>query len=412
MNFCTSVLLALAIGALAGCNREAPVAAKQDTGPIKVRTARVVVKELKRDVESVGSLFPYEEVIISSEIDGRVEAVNADLGDRVSQGQVLVRISEEEQKYVVAQNEAQLRQALERLGLKSENDRLRDIKETPEVRRAQADLFDAEQRYKRVRDLVEQQIASRQDLDQALARYQALQAAYDNTLNQTRNLIQEVERTKAILELQRKKLRDTSIRAPFAAQVKERLVNVGQFVRLNTPVFSLVKTDPIRLRIEVPERMSPWIKVGQIAEVSLEAWPDRKFQGKIWRISPTVEQTKRTFVVEALIANPQNDLKPGSYAKARIRTDKLDRMKIVPRRSINYVFGSNKAFVIESGVIEARDVKVGDTFGEDVEIIEGLEEGELIATTQVTRLDTGSKVIAADGPENAVAGDGRRGPAE
>ena len=204
-----------------------------------------------------------------------MQEVNADLGDRVKPNQILVRISEEEQRYILAQNEAQLRQALERLGLKNENDRVKDIKETPDVRRATADLFDAEQRYKRVSNLVEQGIGSRQDLDQALARYQALQAGYDNTLNQTRNLIQDVERTKALVGLQRKKLRDTSIRAPFAAFVKERQVNVGQYLRPNSPVFTLVKTDPIRLRIEVPERMSPWIKVGQFADVNLEAYPDR-----------------------------------------------------------------------------------------------------------------------------------------
>ena len=195
--------------------------------------------------------------------------VNADLGDRITPNQVLVRVSDEEQKYVVAQNEAQLRQSLERLGLKSEKDRVKDIKETPDVRRAQADLLDAEQRYKRVRQLVEQQIGSRQDLDGAVARRDAMRATYDTTVNQTRNLIQDVERTRAVLDLQRKKLRDTSIVSPFGALVKERLVNVGQYVRANTPVFTLVKTDPIRMRIEVPERMAPWIKNGQMSEVSL-----------------------------------------------------------------------------------------------------------------------------------------------
>jgi RND family efflux transporter MFP subunit len=397
MNFRTYLPLALAVALLAGCNREAPVQAKQDSGPVSVRAAHVVTRDIRRMVESVGSLFPYEEVVISSEIEGPVEAVNFDLGDRVAANEVLVRVSEEEQRFLLAQNEAQLRQALERLGLKNEDDRVRDIKETPEVRRAQADLFDAEQRYRRVRNLVEQQIASRQDLDQAQARYQAAQAAYDNTLNQTRNFIQEVERTRAVVGLQRKKLRDANIRAPFAAYVKERQVNVGQYVRINTPVFTLVKTDPIRLRIEAPERMAPWIKVGQVADVFLEAFPGRTFQGKIWRISPTVEQTKRTFIVEALINNPAGELKPGSYAKAQIRTDKVDRILLVPRRAVNYVFGSNKAYVINNGVVEAREVKVGDQFGEDVEIIEGVSEGERVATTQVARLDTGSRVTIGEG---------------
>src|SRR6185295_4228112 len=278
---------------LASCSRQSAVKAKEDGGPIKVRVASVISKELRREVEAVGSLFPFEEVTISSEIDGRVEEVSADLGDRVAPGQILVRISDEEQRYLLAQNEAQLQQSLQSLGLKNEKDKVRDIRETPDVRRAQAELFDAEQRYKRVRNLTEQGIGSRQDLDQAQARFQSVSAAYDTTLNQTRNLVQEVERTRAVVDLQRKKLRDTSVRAPFAANVKERLVNVVQYGRPYTTVFTLVKPRPIRMRIEVPDRMAPWVKNGQTADVLLEAFPGRKFSGQIWRISPTVDQSKR-----------------------------------------------------------------------------------------------------------------------
>lgn len=396
MNYRTWLVIGCAGVLLVGCHRQQPARSRQDAGPIKVRTAPVVVRQLQRDVESVGSLFPYEEVIISSEIEGRVVEVTADLGDRVTPSQVLVRVSDEEQRYLLAQNEAQLRQSLERLGLRSDKDRVTDVKETPEVRRAQADLFDAEQHYRRTRRLVEQGITSRQDMDQAQARYQSQLANYDNTLNQTRNLIQEVERSKAVVDLQRKKLRDTQILAPFQALVKERLVNVGQYVRPNTAVFTLVKTDPIRLRIEVPERMSPWIKIGQMADVALEAYPERNFRGRIWRISPTVEQSKRTFVVEALIDNPAGELKPGSYAKARIRTDKFDSIKLIPSRAVNYVFGANKTYIVNSGVVEAREVKLGDRFGQDVEIVDGLNAGERVAVTEVARLDTGSRVLPVD----------------
>src|SRR5256885_15106178 len=91
---------ALAIGLLAGCARQPAVEAKQDSGPIPVKTTGVSIKQLQRDVESVGTLFPYEEVTISSEIDGRVVEVGADLGDSVSKGHVLVRVSDEEQRYM------------------------------------------------------------------------------------------------------------------------------------------------------------------------------------------------------------------------------------------------------------------------------------------------------------------------
>jgi RND family efflux transporter MFP subunit len=389
---------------LAGCSRQQPVRAKLDSGPIPVRVAPVVTREMRRVVESVGTLFPFEEIIISAEVEGRIDQVNVDLGDLVTPGQIMVRIWDEEQRYLVAQNEAQLRQSLERLGLKDEKDKVKDIREAPDLRRAQADLFDAEQRYKRMRNLVDQGISSQADLDQASAKFKSLQAAYDSTMYQTRNLIQEVERFKAILDLQRKKLRDTTVRAPFAAAVKDRQATVGQFARVNAPLLTLVKIDPIRLRVEVPERMAPWIKNGQMTEVLLEAYGDRVFRGKVWRISPTVEQSKRTFVIEALIENPGGALKPGSYAKARVPTEKVDRIRLVPVRAVNYVLGSNKAYVVRDGQIDAREVKLGDRFEQDVEILEGVEEGEQVATTQVLRLVAGTKVRIATGAEGAKEG--------
>ena len=254
---------ALPFAALGGCARQQPVQAKQEAGPIPVVASPVTSKAIRRVVQSVGTLFPFDESVISAEIEGRVAEVNADLGDRVKKGQVLVRISDEEQKYLLAQTEAQVRMALERVGLRNENDRIKDIREASEVRRAQADLIDAEQHYKRIRSLVDQGIGSRAELDQAQARYKAQQAAYDATVNQARNLLQDIERNKASLELQRKKLRDTTVYAPFAAAVKERQVTAGQYVRPNTPLFILVKTDPIRLRLEMPERMAPGSRRGR-----------------------------------------------------------------------------------------------------------------------------------------------------
>jgi RND family efflux transporter MFP subunit len=244
--------------------------------------------------------------------------------------------------------------------------------------------------------LVDQGIGSQSDLDQAQARFKAAQADYDQSVNTIRNLIREVDRVRASLELQRKKLRDTTVVAPFAGVVKERQVSPGQFVRVNTPLFTIVKVDPIRLRLEIPERMAPWIRNGQVAEVNLEAFLDKTFRGRIWRISPTVDQTKRTFVVEALIDNPRGELKPGSYARAKLPTNKVDEIKLIPARAVSYVFGSNKAYVVKDDqVIEARDVKLGDRFENQVEILAGLEQGESVATTQLQRLDSGVRVQIA-----------------
>jgi RND family efflux transporter MFP subunit len=381
-----------------GCGRQQKAEAKKETGPVEIRVAQVSSRQIERAVESVGTMFPYDEVIISAQIEGPIAEVGVDLGDPVKEGQMLARISDEEQQYLLQQNEAQLRQSLERLGLKDEKDKVQDVRDTPEARKAQADLVDAQQRLQRQRELVEQHIGSRQDFDQADARYKAAVATYDSTLNQTRNLIREVERYKASLDLQRKKLRDTTVRAPFNAFVKDRQATVGKYVQSNTALFTLVKTDPIRLRIEVPERMAPWVKVGQLADVSVEAFGDRVFQGKVWRIAPTVDESKRTFIVEALISNPSGELKPGSYAKAHLKTNKVEQIRVVPYRAISYLLGSYKAYVVEGDTITSRDVKLGDRMGDNVEITDGLNDGETIALTQLTRLDTGSKVRIAQGP--------------
>ncbi len=274
-----------------------------------------------------------------------------------------------------------MRQTLERLGLKDEKDRVKDIREVPTCAVRQADLFDAEQRYKRARTLVDQGIASQADLDQAQAKYKSLLAAYDATLYQTRNQIQEVERVQGGRRPPAEEARDTTVRAPFPASVKDRQVAVGSTCAPTHHAHS-GQDHPIRLRVEIPERMAPWIKTGQVTDVLLEAYADRVFRGKIWRIAPTVEQTKRTFVIEALIENPSGTLKPGSYARARVPTEKVDRIRLVPVRAVNYVLGSNKTYVVRNGVVDAREVKLGDRFEQEVEILEGLEEGEQVATTQ------------------------------
>jgi RND family efflux transporter MFP subunit len=388
---------------LVACQKPAATESKSEKkgggGPVKVASAKARELSVKRNVESVGTLFPYDETVVSAEIDGKVEELKVDLGDFVRKGQLMVRLGDEEQRYVLAQNEAALRSSLERLGLQDEKDRVQDVKQTPDVRRAQADLEDAEQRFRRTRELRDQGIGAQADLDAAQTRFNAARAAYDATINQTRNLIQEVERYKAVVDFQRKKLRDTSVYAPFDASVKERNVAIGQFIRANTPLLTLVKTDPLRLRIDVPERFGPYLRTGLVASIEVEAFEGKRFTGKIWRISPTVDQSKRTFVAEALIDNPGGQLKAGSYARARIPTEKVETAVLVPNRAVLYILGSNKVFVIQDGAIDARDVKLGERFENDVEIIEGLAPGEIVATSNLARLDTGSKVEIDNTPK-------------
>jgi RND family efflux transporter MFP subunit len=150
------------------------------------------------------------------------------------------------------------------------------------------------------------------------------------------------------------------------------------------------------LRADVPEKMAPWVRVGNAVELRVEAHPDRVFTGKVSRVSPSVDEQKRTFAVEALIPNGQNLLRPGFYAKAVIQTQKRERVLSIPVRAVIYAYGSNKAFVINGGKVAARDLKLGERFGDTVEVVEGLQGDEQVALSELDRLDNGTPVITLE----------------
>jgi membrane fusion protein, multidrug efflux system len=345
----------------------------------KVRIVPVERRQQKRAVEAVGSLFAYDEVTVSSEAEGRVEQVMADVGDRVGKGQTLARVSPIELQLTVDQQEAALMQARARLGLGENENELKDVRQAAEVKKAAADLTDAEQKYKRAQSLLETGVIPRQQYDETEARYKAARAAYDLAAQQVENMRASMRQTQASLNLAHKRLRDTQIRAPFAGYVKAREVTMGQYLKIQTPVMTIVNVDPLRARLSVPEKMSPWVRVGRDVKLSLEAFPGREFTGRISRINPSVDEKNRTFEIEALVANRSSELKPGSFVKATIQSDKVDSILTIPFNAVIYLFGAYKVFVAQGGTIKEREVKLGDRLGEFVEILEGVRADDKVA---------------------------------
>ncbi len=333
-------------------------------------------------VEAVGSLFAHDEVTVSSEAEGRVEQVMVDVGDRVSKGQVLARVSPVELQLSVDQQQAALRQARARLGLNENDGELKDVRQAAEVKKAAADLADAEQKYRRAQSLLETGIIPRQQFDEAEARYKAAKATYDLAVQQVENMRASMQQTQATLNLASKRLRDTQIRAPFAGHVRTREVTTGQYLKVQTPVMTIVNIDPLRARLSVPEKMSPWVLTGREVKLTLEAFPGREFIGRISRINPSVDEKTRTFEIEALVANHGGELKPGFFVKAAIQSDKVDSILTIPYNAAAYLFGAYKVFVVQGKTIKEREVKLGDRIGDRVEIIEGLQAGEKIAVSE------------------------------
>ncbi len=365
----------------------------------KVKTVAVEQRQQRRAVEAVGTLFAYDEVTVSSEAEGRVEEVMADVGDRVGKGQTLARVSPVEFQLTVDQQQAALRQARARLGLTETDGDLKDVRQAAEVKKAAADLTDAEQKYKRAQSLLETSVIPRQQYDEAEARYNAAKATYDLAVQQVENMRASMQQTQASLNLANKRLRDTLIRAPFAGHVKAREVTTGQYLKVQTPVMAIVNVDPLRARLSVPEKMSPWVRVGREVKLSLEAYPGREFAGRVSRINPSVDEKNRTFEIEALVSNRGGELKPGSFVKATLQSDKVDQILAIPYSAASYLFGAYKVFVLQGQTIKEREVKLGDRLGELVEVIEGLQAGEKIAIgVGGAQLKDGMEVEIAETP--------------
>jgi RND family efflux transporter MFP subunit len=347
--------------------------------PLSVRVLPVELKQIRRNVESVGSLFPLDEVTVSSEVEGRVEQVLVDVGDRVSAGQTIVKVVPTELQLTLDQQRASLQQSRARLGLSENGEEFKDVRSAPEVKKAAADLADAEQKYLRAKTLFEQGLLPKQNFDEAESRHNAARAAYDLSVQTVENLRAQLAQSKAATSLAQKKVGDSIIRAPFAGQVKERSVTQGQYLKVQTPVMVIVNVDPMRVRLRVPEKMAAWVKTGQEVTVAVEAYPGRTFTGKITRINPSVDQQTRAFEVEALINNHETLLKPGFFVKATIPSSFVVDALFVPQDALLYVYGVYKVFVIEGNTLKEREVKIGEHNGDEVEIVEGLTRGERIA---------------------------------
>jgi len=346
---------------------------------LSVRVLPVEKKQVRRNVESVGSLFPLDEVTVSSEVEGRVDQVLVDVGDHVSAGQTIVKVVQTELQLTLDQQRASLQQARARLGLAENGEDLKDVRNAPEVKKAAADLADAEQKYLRAKTLYEQGLLPKQNFDEAESRHNAARAAYDLSIQAVQNLRAQLAQSKAATSLAQKKVGDSMIRAPFAGQVKERSVTQGQYLKVQTPVMVIVNVDPMRVRLRVPEKMAAWVKTGQEVTVSVEAYPGRTFSGKITRINPSVDQQTRAFEVEALIDNRESLLKPGFFVKATIPSSYVVDALIVPQDALLYVYGVYKVFVIDGNTLKEREVKIGERTGDEVEIVEGLSAGERVA---------------------------------
>jgi multidrug efflux pump subunit AcrA (membrane-fusion protein) len=372
-----------------GCSKSETAQARAgDAAPKPVKIEVVRRDSIRRSVDVVGTLAAVDQVTISSEAEGKVRRILADLGDRVAAGQVLIELDSERQQYTLEQQQAALARSLAQYGA-TDPKNLPEIEKTPDAQKANADLVLATQAFERANELFKRTLISQQALDDARAALQSARATYDAALQNGKNLRASIQASEATMKLAGRQLRDTEIRAPFDGYVEKRLVNLGELVRAQMPVMAVVRLNPLKVIAEIPEKMTPWISDGRPVELRVDAYQGRTFAGKVTRISPAVNTATRAFPFEALVPNPDAALKPGTFARVHVEIGKVDDVLTLPYAAIQYRYGVNRVFVVTGDRLAVRELTVGERLGDRIEIMSGVKEGERVAITDVDTLAEG-----------------------
>ena len=292
------VFVASCGGSKANVRKEEPAA--NQPAPVVVTTAAAIKRELPRFFEATGSLAGDQQTDVAPQTSGKVIAVGVDIGSPVRRGQMLVRLDDSELKLRVEQAVAQLnqakaavRQAEEKIGLRS--GQAFDPNRVAEVAAAKVAFDLAEKNLRRAEKLIESGDVSRSFYDEQRARRDQLKEQYDVAVAQARQNYAgvDVARTnvanaEAQLGLARKNLSYANIPAPIDGFVSERPAEVGEYVSPQQKVATIVRTNPLRIRIDIPEQAIPEVRVGQSVSITTSAWPDRNFSGRVARIAPNV----------------------------------------------------------------------------------------------------------------------------
>ena len=397
-------------------------AASEAAPAIAVTTATVVTREVPSFIQATGSLVANETSDVAPQTSGQVVATPVGVGAFVRQGDVLARLNDRDARLRLRQAQsgvqqavAGVRQAEARLGLRPGGNF--DASSIPEVRaagsaleQAQAELRLAEANERRYRELVETGDVAlavydqyRTQRDTARARVNTARQQFESAINTARQSNQAIQSAEAAVETARsqvaiaqKALADATIRAPYAGYVSNRPIAVGEYVTPASIVATVLRTNPIKLQLQVAEAEAPFINPGMGVSLEVDAHRDKKFAGQVTAVNPAIDPVSRAATVEAAVENSDNSLRSGMFATARIVRRGGSRAVFVPRSAV--LADSNtqsfRVFVIQGDTAKLRVVQIGTEESDMIQILSGVGADETVATSNLQRLYEGAKVIS------------------
>ena len=331
---------------------------------VSVKAFRAHKRDISTYIISNTTLESVRKVTVFAKLDALVNAILVEEGGRVQQNDVLAELDDLEIRN-------------EHLQAKIAVDQSKLSQQQAEVKAMQSAANDA-----RAKSLFEQELISQEELDQAV-----LTSRTDDLASKVSR--QQRESAKARLEAAEIQLAYTKVRSPISGVVTERLIEVGDRVKLNQEVFSVEDFSPLWARIFVPERNLPELKLGQVARLKVETFPDRDFVGVIKMINPTVDPDSGTIKVTLEIRRGLNLLRPGMFGTSHIATETHAGAVVIPKKAVLRERDENRVFVVrEDETAEKRVVKLGFAEEEWVEILEGVAEGDAVVTVGYEGLDS------------------------
>lgn len=376
-----SVAAAPACSGQAGADQTGPAGPPSDR-PVAVRVEPVERGQIRGSLELVGELRAPESVEVASEVSGRIEAVRVEMGDRVAAGDLLVAVDDGELRAQLGEARAATEVA------------------RASVTRAEADLRRAETELGRKAPLAAEDLVTRQEMDDVESRQETAEASLGVAKAQ---IVQAEARARILAD----KLGDARILAPFAGWVEARYLDPGAVVGAGTKVLRLVRTDPMVARFQVTERHVGLVRAaldsGEAAvSVTVPAYPGEPFSGRLVRMAPAIDTASRAAWAEAELANAEGRLMPGMYCRVEVALGEPREALLVPARALLDLDESAegpreaRAFVVVSGVAEARRLVLGLEQAGRLEVAEGLSEGDRVVVEGQSQLRDGAKVRLPD----------------
>jgi multidrug efflux pump subunit AcrA (membrane-fusion protein) len=403
-----------------GCvKRNSASAAAAVTQPLSVGVVASIGREVPIVLSETGSFVADESSDVAPAVAGRVIRTPVSAGAFVKTGDILCELDHKDAEFKLQQMKAQLAeatgavsQAQERIGLNAGSfnpamvPEVAAAKASYEASLAQSRLASADA--KRYANLiatgdVSQSVYEQKKTQADTAAAQADQARqqYEAAINGAKLNFHALGSSEASLDAMRaqvsqaeKGLADTTIRAPFDGYVSARPIAVGEFVATSTKVATVVRTNVLKLQMQIPERSAAGLKVGMPVTARVAAYGERDFLGTTSAVNPAVNPDSRAFVLEARFSNDNGDLRPGMFATAHVVLPGTEQAVFVPQTAVlrDRTTDSNQVFVVSGGKASLRVVTLGDPQAGNARVLGGVRSGELVAVDKVSELYDGAPI--------------------